>query len=78
MTKYGYERSPYGNFSTDMEVLAGYDSSSSTEEDKIQRKLASGEVRDAKKRYTNISVMLMSCYIVFITQKKLGMHAKLW
>jgi len=31
-----------------MEVLAGYDSSSSTEEDKIQRKLTSEEVRNAK------------------------------
>lgn len=31
-----------------MEVLAGYDSSSSTEEDKIQRKLTSKEVRNAK------------------------------
>jgi len=57
-----------------MEVLAGYDSSSSDENAKIQPILTEKQVRNAVKRSVYMTVMLLSCFIVFYLSKKLGIY----
>jgi len=54
-----------------MEVLAGYDSSSSDENAKIQQNSGDKQVRNVSERYFYMSAMLLSCFIVFNCQKKL-------
>lgn len=52
-----------------MEVLAGYDSSSSDENAKIQPILTEKQVRNAVKRSFYMAAMLLSCFIVCTCQK---------
>ena len=54
-----------------MEVLAGYDSSSSDENEKIQQNSADKQVRNAVERSLYMSAILLSCVIVCTAQKKL-------
>lgn len=61
MPKYGIWAFLIRELSKNMDVLAGYDSTSSTEEDNIQEKLASKQVRNVTLRYICIPVMFLCC-----------------
>lgn len=59
-----------GSFEHKMDGLAGYDSSSSTEDDKIQRKLAPKEVRNVRLRCIyKLTLFLCHNYVVLLRRK---------
>lgn len=67
-----------GSFEHKMDGLAGYDSSSSTEDDKIHRKLAPKEVRNVRLTCIYMLTLFFYYHYVVLLRRKGGICADLY